>query len=96
MAFRLNAHLEGYEYRGRRSGSTENGAWLSLVLENTQDCRQLDVSVPRDMHNDIYEMNLEKGDLLGLDVVAYAGNDYSRVSLVRITSVVDSEGEVQL
>ena len=96
MAFRLNVHLENYEYRGMRTGNGEHGAWMSLVLENLEDSRQLDVSVPRDMQGDIYNLGLKKGDALVLDVVAYAGNEYSRVTLSALPSVVDPDtGEVE-
>lgn len=96
MAFRLDVHLDDYEYRGFRDGQGEKGPWLSLVLENPKDSRQLDVSVPRDQHAEIYKMGLQKGYHLSLDVVAYAGNEYSRISLVGITNVVDLNGEVVL
>ena len=95
MAFSLSVHLEGYEFRAMRSGQGQNGTWLSLVLENTEDARQIDVSVPQDMHADVYNLGLKKGDILSLDVVAYAGADYSRIRLVQITGVVDKDGEVQ-
>ena len=61
MAFRLDVHLDDYEYRGFRDGQGEKGPWLSLVLENPKDSRQLDVSVPRDQHAEIYKMGLQKG-----------------------------------
>ena len=95
MAFSLNVHLDGYEYRTLRSGTGQIGPWLSLVLENTEDARQIDVSVPKDMQADVNNLGLKKGDILSLDVVAYAGADYSRIRLVQITGVVDKDGEVQ-
>ena len=74
MAFSLNVHLEGYEYRTLRAGVGPKGPWLSLVLENTEDARQLDVSVPKDMQADVYNLGLKKGDILSLDVVAVCAN----------------------
>lgn len=94
MSFSLNATLENYEFRGLRTGEGQNGVWMSLVLENPEDARQLDVSVPRDMHGDIYSRNLQKGDHLILTVRAYAGPEYSRVSLLDIVTITDKEGEV--
>lgn len=96
MAFRLPVHLENYEFRGLRTGSTDKGAWMSMVLENPEDSRQLDVSVPREMHGDVYNLSLKKGDVLVLDVIAYAGNEYNRVSLEKLPLVVDPDtGEVE-
>ena len=96
MAFSLPVHLEGYEYRAMRTGQGQNGTWMSIVLENPEDARQVDISVPQDMQSDVYNMHLSKGDVLTLDVVAYAGAEYSRVRLVEIVGVVDKDGEVQL
>lgn len=96
MAFSLPVHLEGYEYRALRTGQGQNGTWMSIVLENPEDARQVDISVPKDMQSDVYNLSLTKGDVLTLEVVAYAGADYSRVRLVEIVSVVDKDGEVQL
>ena len=95
MAFNLPVHLEGYEYRALRTGQGKNGTWMSIVLENPDDARQVDVSVPQEMQSDIYNLGLKKGDVLTLDVTAYAGVDYSRVRLDEIVSVVDAQGEVQ-
>ena len=96
MAFNLRVHLENYEFRGLRTGEGKNGEWMSIVLEDPEEARQLDVSIPRDMHREVRELSLAKGDNLVLDVRAYAGPDYSRVSLIKITSIVDANGEVQL
>lgn len=96
MAFSLPVHLEGYEYRAMRTGQGQNGVWMSIVLENPEDARQVDISVPQDMQSDVYNLHLAKGDVLELNVVAYAGADYSRVRLVEIVGVVDADGEVQL
>lgn len=94
MSFSLNVTITNYEFRGLRTGEGQNGVWMSLVLENPEDARQLDVSVPRDMHGEIYSKNLQKGDILTLNVRAYAGPEYSRVSLLDIISITDKEGEV--
>jgi hypothetical protein len=95
MAFNLNVHLDNYEYRTMRTGTGANGAWMSLVFENPEDARQIDVSVPQDMQSDIYNLGLTKGDIVSLDINAYAGVEYSRIRLIKITSVVDADGEVQ-
>lgn len=96
MAFSLNVRLENYEYRALRTGTGQNGPWMSLVLENPDDARQVDVSVPQDLQATVYEHGMSKGDVVTLDVVAYAGQDYSRIRLVEIISIVDKEGQVQL
>lgn len=96
MAFNLRVHLENYEFRGLRTGEGKNGTWMSMVLEDPDEARQLDVSIPRDMHRDVRDLSLSKGDVLKLDVRAYAGPEYSRVSLIEITSIVDRNGEVLL
>lgn len=96
MAFNFNAHLEGYEFRGSRTGEGKNGMWMSLVLEDPDEARQLDVSVPQDLQRDVRDLSLKKGDVLSLDIRAFAGPEYSRVSLVQVTGIVDKNGEVQL
>ena len=93
MAFSLPVHLEGYEYRAMRTGTGANGPWMSIVLENPEDARQVDISVPQDMQADVYKVCLSKGDVLTLDVIAYAGADYSRVRLVEISKIVNFDGE---
>lgn len=96
MAFSINATLTNFEYRGSRSGTGSNGnTWFSLILESPEDSRQLDVSVPSDLQGEIMNMGLRKGDVLTLDVVAVSSEKYSFVRLVQITSVVDTDGEVQ-
>lgn len=96
MSFSINATLKNYEYRGSRSGTSSNGnAWFSLILENPDDARQIDVSVPSEMQGEIMNLGLRKGDVLTLDVVAVSSDKYSFVRLVKVSGVVDSEGEVQ-
>lgn len=96
MAFRLNVHCDSYEFRALRTGNGKNGAWMSLVMECPEDASQIDVSVPRDMHGDVYGYQLSKGDKVTMDVVAFAGPEYSRITLRSITGIVDVNGEVQL
>lgn len=94
MAFSLRVNLEKYEYRGVRTGEGKNGQWMSLVLEDPEEARQIDVSVPRDMQEDVSDLQLKKGDVLDLVIRAYAGTEYSRLSLIRIVHAVDQNGEV--
>lgn len=96
MAFRIKVPLENYEYRALRSGKGKSGPWMSIVLESPEDAQQVDVSIPQDMQADVYGLGLSKGDKVTLTVVAYAGPEYSRVSLVSFDSIVDVNGEVQL
>ena len=96
MAFRLPTTVENYEFRAIRTGNGRNGAWMSLVLESPEDADQIDVSVPRDMHGDIYNLGLKKGDKVTAKVVAFAGPEYSRITLESIVTVVDVNGEVVL
>lgn len=84
MAFFLRVNLHGMEYRGDRSGQGKSGAWLSLVFED-KEARQIEVSVPRDMHNDVYQLGLKKGDVCVITVNAVARNDgNSYVQLVAL------------
>lgn len=95
MAFRLPVHLKDYEFRGRREGTGQNGPWLSLILEDPEEARQINVSVPQRLQSDVNELNLKKGDVLELNVIAFAGEEYSRITLVEVLRVVDADGEVQ-
>ena len=57
---------------------------------------RLTLACRRTVKADVYNLGLKKkGDILSLDVVAYAGAEYSRIRLVQITGVVDKDGEVQ-
>lgn len=94
MAFRLNVDLEKYEFRALRTGNGKNGVWMSIVLESPKDASQVDVSVRSQMQPEIYDLQLKKGDVLTVNVVAFAGPDYSRVTLEKVLQVVDRDGEV--
>lgn len=97
MAFRLeDVQLSGYEYRAMRTGEGKNGTWMSLVFETPKEARQIDISVSKELQSDVYNLQLSKGDKVDMLVTAYAGNEYSRVSLQQITGIVDVNGEVQL
>lgn len=96
MAFRLNVHLESFEFRKLNTGTGRKGPWMSLVMEDPEDASQVDVSVPSDMQGDVYGYQLAKGDKVTMDVVAFAGPEYSRVTLKAITRIVDVNGEIQL
>lgn len=93
MAFSIDVHFENFEYRGMREGQGQNGRWLSLILEDTKT-RQVDVSVPSDLQEEVLAMHLSKGDYVSCDAVAYAGAEYSRIRLVRVTEHFDRDGEV--
>lgn len=97
MAFRIECTLENYEFRVLRSGvSTKTGQmWYSLVLESPA-AEQVDVSIPADLQGDVLSAGLVKGDSVSCVVLAVSGKEYSFVRLVRITRVIDANGEVQV
>ena len=71
MAFRIDCVLEGYEFRGVKSGTTDKGTWMSLVVEN-EDAEQCEVRVPQELQAGVYGLGLRKGDTVTCEVVAYA------------------------
>lgn len=92
MAFAFGATLPHMEYRGKRSGSTDRGRWLSLVFEDSE-ARQLEVSVRKDMQDDVLSLGLSKGDVCAISIFASAradGNSY--VQLTALPELADSEG----
>lgn len=79
MAFRFNI-TNTYEYRGMVTGvSAKTGRqWMSLRLEDEQ-AEQIEISVPSEMQGDVFNMSLNKGDLIEVSFVAVArsnGNSY--------------------
>lgn len=96
MAFRFNCTLEGYEYRNQRSGLSNNTGrrWLSLIVEDAADGSQLDIGVPNDLISDVDAMELKKGDMLNIPVVAVSAKDYSFVRLTALPTVYDADGVV--
>ena len=95
MSFNINCNLENYEYRGYNEGVGKSGPWYSLILENPDNARQLDVSVPNDLQGEVQRLGLHKGDKLTISIVAVSTSQYSFVRLVKVLQVVDSDGEVQ-
>ena len=95
MAFNIACTLHNYEYRGLRTGfsAKTNRSWMSIILESPDDARQLDVSVPDDLQADIYNADLQKGDVLAVPVVAVAAQNYN---FVRLTSVPILENAVDM
>lgn len=96
MAFRIECELQSYEYRTLRTGvSSKTGqSWYSIVLESPA-AEQVDVSVPNELQGDVLSLGLVKGDTVSCVVLAVSSKDYSFVRLVRISRVVDANGEVQ-
>ena len=95
MAFKFNALLDGYEYRGRRVGTGSNGKqWMSLILESPEDSSQIDVSVPVDLQDDVYSLNLQKGDFVTCNVLAVSSEKYSFVRVTSVPVVYDADGEL--
>ena len=94
MGFSIETTLENYEYRTTLTGEVEGNKWMQLVIEHPETCEQSKVSVPADMRGIVDVMPLSKGDHINLRVKATAGANYSRMQLIKIVSVVDSDGEV--
>lgn len=98
MAFVLNVNLDGYEYRGVRTGvGRESGKpWMSLILED-KEANQVDISVPQDIQGDVYSLALSRGDVISVPVRAVAradGNSYIQaVDLPRL--IADKDGVLE-
>lgn len=94
MAFRIEAMLQGYEYRGVKTGQGKNGTWMSLVLEDPNSY-QMEVSVPGDLQADVYGMRLSKGNVLNVPVIAAAGfsnnRSYNYLQLTGLPVIVTDE-----
>lgn len=91
MAFVVEFDLRNYEFRGTQSGvSAKTGkSWLSLVLES-EDSRQVSVSVPADLRARVDSLGLCKGMLVDCRVRAVAGKDNSYVMLLDVPVLAGS------
>ena len=94
MGFSIDTVLKGYEFRIIRSGKVENTEWMHLVVEHPDTCEQSKISVPVDLRPYVETLGLAKGDIIDLKVHANAGDKYSRISLIKVLRVVDTNGEV--
>ena len=94
MGFSIDTILSGYEFRIIRSGKVENTEWMHLVVEHPETCEQSRISVPVELRSYVESLGLSKGDIIDVKVHANAGDKYSRISLIKILGVVDSNGEV--
>lgn len=102
MAFNFDCTLMGYEYRGMRSGTLDDGGkWHQLVFEKPYgDASQLSVGVPKDLLADVERMGLRKGDILNLPINAssgsFNGKSYARLRFTGLPEqvYVDDDGVI--
>lgn len=92
MAFRLSVTLQELEYRGVRSDVNKDGQrWMALLFED-RETNQLNVSVPRDMHRDVNGLDLRKGDLCNVALLAVATSDgKSYLQLRALPEILEDE-----
>lgn len=94
MGFSIDTELKGYEFRIIRSGQVEETKWMHIIVEHPETCEQSKISVPADLRPYVENLGLQKGDFIDVKVHANAGEKYSRLTLIKIMRVVDSDGEV--
>ena len=94
MGFSIDTELKGYEFRIIRSGKVEETKWMHVIVEHPDTCEQSKISVPADLRPYVENLGLQKGDLIDVKVHANAGEKYSRLTLIKIMRVVDSNGEL--
>lgn len=93
MGFRLKSTLDGFEFRGTQSGvSTSTGKpWMSVILEDPDDCSQVNCRVPSEMQQFIGGLGLTKGQLVTCEVVGIAGDGYSYINLLSLPLLYESD-----
>lgn len=94
MGFSIDTVLTGYEFRIIRSGKVEETKWMHIIVEHPETCEQSKISVPVELRPYVESLGLSKGDLIDVKVTARAGEKYSRLTLIKVMRVVDSNGEL--
>ena len=87
MSFRIETTMKGYEFRTLVESSFKDDdgnrvPYMTMVVENVDNCDQSRVSVPSDLRDMVRSLNIRRGMLVDLRVLASAGSSYSKLQLV--------------
>lgn len=99
MAYDLDTKLENVEFRVLRENTftdRESGQpvpYMQLVVEDGE-CKQTNISVPKNLWDTVRSFSLKKGWTLTLSVNLRAGSSYSKCTLISIDSIIDSDGQL--
>lgn len=93
MGFRIDINHE-YEFRALITGvSSKTGKpWMTLRLED-EHAEQLDISVPQEFQGDVYELRLDKGDVVQCAFRAVATSDGNSYCMLTACPELLMEGE---
>lgn len=98
MAFTVPEIVKTVEFRGLNTGTSGNGnSWMSLKVEYTTNSGSTidwEINVPKDLQGNVYNVGMQKGDILDIEFVArngrsQAGRDYGYLQLERVPQLVE-------